>query len=127
MIAALDLAARKMLYRIGERKRWQEFMSFLKLIRERWPGQKLYVITDSFSPHKHPKATRWAAASDVELVFLPTYASWLNWSPSSPPCAPSRSTAPITAPTPSKARQSAGAWAGATHTPSPRATSPVTQ
>jgi hypothetical protein len=21
----------------------------------------------------------WAAGNDVELVFLPTYASWLNW------------------------------------------------
>ena len=79
MIAALDLATGKMFYRIGERKRWQEFLSFLKLIRERWPGGRLYVIMDNFSPHKHPKVTGWAAASGVELVFLPTYASWLNW------------------------------------------------
>jgi transposase len=37
------------------------------------------VIMDSFSPHKHPQVLTWAAANGVELVFLPTYASWLNW------------------------------------------------
>jgi len=34
---------------------------------------------DSFSPHKHTEVTSWAAAHDVKLVFLPSYASWLNW------------------------------------------------
>jgi transposase len=79
MIAALDLATGQIIYRIRERKRWQELLAFLKLLRQRWPGQKLYVILDNFSPHKHPQILSWAAASDVELVFLPTYASWLNW------------------------------------------------
>jgi hypothetical protein len=34
---------------------------------------------DNFSPHMHPKVTCWAAGHNVELVFLPTYSSWLNW------------------------------------------------
>ena len=34
---------------------------------------------DNFSPHKHPNVREWAAANDVDLVFLPTYSSWLNW------------------------------------------------
>jgi len=34
---------------------------------------------DNFSPHKHPKVTGWAAENNVEMVFLPTYSSWLNW------------------------------------------------
>ena len=79
IIAALDLATGKIFYRIRARKRWQEFLAFLKLLRQRWPGQKLYVILDNFAPHKHAKVTGWAAASDVELVFMPTYSSWLNW------------------------------------------------
>jgi transposase len=79
MLAALDLATGKMIYRIRQRKRWREFLSLLKALRHRWPGQKLYVIADNFSPHKHPDVQSWAASSDVELVFLPTYASWLNW------------------------------------------------
>jgi transposase len=79
MLAALDLATGQMIYRIRERKRWREFLSFLKVLRARWPDQKLYLIVDNFSPHKHPHVRQWAAGNDVELVFLPTYASWLNW------------------------------------------------
>jgi transposase len=79
MIAALDLATGQITYRIRARKRWQEFLAFLTLLRARWPGQTLYVIADNFSPHKHPNVTSWATAHRVELVFLPTYSSWLNW------------------------------------------------
>jgi transposase len=79
MLAALDLATGKMIYRVRERKRHQEFLAFLKLLRRRWPARKLYVIVDNFSPHKRPEVTGWAAASGVELVFLPANASWLNW------------------------------------------------
>ena len=79
MLAALDLATGQMTYRIRERKRWREFLAFLKLLRARWPGQRLYVICDNFSPHKHLQVTSWAAGNNLELVYLPTYASWLNW------------------------------------------------
>ncbi|KAK1184234.1 IS630 family transposase [Streptomyces sp. NBS 14/10] len=79
MLAVLDLATGKMYYRIRPRKRWCEFLSLLKSLRIRWPGEKLYVVLDNFSPHKHPNVRAWAAANDIELVFLPTYGSWLNW------------------------------------------------
>jgi transposase len=79
MLAALDLATGKITYRIREHKRHQEFLTFLKLLRQRWPGQRLYVICDNFSPHKHADVTSWAAAHDVELTFLPVNSSWLNW------------------------------------------------
>jgi transposase len=79
MLAALDLTTGKMYYRIRQRKRWREFLSLLKALRARWPGEKLYVVLDNFSPHKHPNIRTWAAANNVELVFLPTYGSWLNW------------------------------------------------
>lgn len=36
-------------------------------------------MLDNFSAHKHPNVRAWAAANDVELVFLPTCGSWLNW------------------------------------------------
>ncbi|MCO6007188.1 transposase [Actinoallomurus purpureus] len=79
MLAALDLASGKMIYRIRARKRSGEFLSFLKILRARRPGEKLYLICDNFSPHKHSDVTCRAADNDIELVFLPTYASWLNW------------------------------------------------
>ncbi|MFF3432383.1 transposase [Streptomyces sp. NPDC002602] len=40
---------------------------------------RLHVVLDKSSPHKHPNVRAWAAANKVELVFLPTYGSWLNW------------------------------------------------
>ncbi|MEU8142491.1 transposase [Nonomuraea sp. NPDC048901] len=79
MISALDVATGKLYYRICRRKRWREFLSFLKTLRARWPGEKLYVIMDNYSPHKHSEVRSWAADNNVELVFLPTYGSWLNW------------------------------------------------
>jgi transposase len=79
MLAALDLASGKMFYRIKDRKRAREFLALLKVLRARWPDQKLYLILDNFSTHKHATVTTWCAANQVELVFLPTYASWLNW------------------------------------------------
>ncbi|WP_302898321.1 transposase [Salinispora arenicola] len=48
-------------------------------MRRRRPDDRLYLICDNFSPHKHPEVRAWCAANHVELVFLPTYASWLNW------------------------------------------------
>ncbi|MGW2898941.1 IS630 family transposase [Streptomyces sp. NPDC001212] len=79
MLAALDLATGRLYYRIRRRKRRREFLDLLKVLRTRWPGQKLYVVLDNFSPHKHAKVRAWADDHQVELVFLPTYGSWLNW------------------------------------------------
>ncbi|MFB9964023.1 IS630 family transposase [Sinosporangium siamense] len=79
MLAALDLSSGKLVYRIRARKRWREFLSFLKVLRSRWPTGRLYLIMDNFSPHRHAEVRSWAAGSGVELVFTPTYSSWLNW------------------------------------------------
>lgn len=79
MLAALDLATGKMFYRIKDRKRAIEFLGLLKALRARWPGEKLYLIADNFSTHKHATVRAWCHDNNVELVYLPTYASWLNW------------------------------------------------
>src|SRR5699024_5924484 len=47
-------------------------------LRRRFNG-KLYVVCDNFSPHKKNEVTVWCADNDVELVFTPSNASWLNW------------------------------------------------
>ena len=79
MLAALDLATGKIFCRIRDRKRATEFLDLLKALRARWPGEKLYVVCDNFSPHRHATVRCWCAHNRVELVFLPTYGSWLNW------------------------------------------------
>jgi hypothetical protein len=42
-------------------------------------GQKLHVVLDTYSPHKHAKVPTWAAGNDIELFFLPACGSWLCW------------------------------------------------
>jgi transposase len=79
MFAALDLATGQMFYRIRDRKRWPQFLDFLKQIRTRFPVGKLYVICDNYGPHGKAEVTDWSAANGIELVFTPTNASWLNW------------------------------------------------
>ncbi|MGP4089870.1 transposase [Streptomyces sp. KR55] len=121
MLAALDPATGKLYYRIRPRKRWRGFLGLLKILRTRWPGEKLYVVLDNFSPHKHAKVRAWAADNDIELVFLPTYGSWLNWTrPSSRSCTTSPSTVPTIAATPSRTRPSPPTSAGAMPAPSRR-------
>jgi hypothetical protein len=39
MLAALDLATGRMFYRIRTRKRWREFLSFLKSLRPAGPAR----------------------------------------------------------------------------------------
>ena len=79
MFAALDLATGQMFYRFRDRKRWQEFLAFLKQLRARFPTGKLYIVCDNFSPHKKAEVIAWCQANDMELVFTPSNASWLNW------------------------------------------------
>src|SRR5699024_10839284 len=78
MMGALDLSTGQMFYRFRDRKRWQEFLDFLRQLRRRFNG-KLYVVCDNFSPHKKAEVLAWCAANDVHLVFTPSNASWLNW------------------------------------------------
>lgn len=78
MFGALDLATGEIIWRIKERKRWREFLSFLKVVRLRYTD-RLYIVCDNFSPHLKDEVATWCAANDVELVFVPTNASWLNW------------------------------------------------
>jgi len=79
MFAALDLASGQMFYRIRDRKRWQEFLAFLKQLRTRFPVGKLYVICDNYGPHTKLEVRQWCQANGVDLVFTPSNASWLNW------------------------------------------------
>lgn len=78
LIAALDLKDNKIFAHVKKCKTHKEVLAFLQYLRRLYPGEKLYIIVDNFSPHKHKKVREWAIDNDVVLVFTPTYASWLN-------------------------------------------------
>ena len=78
-LSAYDLRADKLVMRCYQRKRWREFLSFLKIIRKRYASSvRLYVVLDNFSPHKRKEVLQWADSNKVTLVYTPTYSSWLN-------------------------------------------------
>ena len=78
-LAAYDVEADRLMMRCYRRKRYRDVLLFLTHIRSRYPvATRLYLVLDNFSPHKRREVTDWAADHNVELVFTPTYASWLN-------------------------------------------------
>lgn len=59
------------------------FLDFLKDVRRTHPLEvRIAVILDNVSPHLSTKNDSrigdWARSNNVELAYLPTYASWLN-------------------------------------------------
>jgi hypothetical protein len=78
MFAALDLATGQMFYRFRDRTRWPQFLDFCKQLRRRFSAGKLYLVCGNYGPHGKAEARTWCAGNDIELVFTPTNASWLN-------------------------------------------------
>jgi len=61
------------------RKRAIEVLQFFKYIRSLYPiSERLHIIMDNLSSHKTEDVVTWAEENNVELVFTPTNASWLN-------------------------------------------------
>jgi len=79
MFGALDLASGQLFYRFRGRKRWQEFLDFCRQLRRRFPAGRLYLVCDNYGSHHKAEVQAWCAAHDIELVFTPSNASWLNW------------------------------------------------
>jgi transposase len=78
MFAALDLASGQMFYRFRDRKRAREFLDFCRQVRRRFPTGRLYVVCDNYGAHQKAEVLTWCAEHNIELVFTPSNASWLN-------------------------------------------------
>jgi hypothetical protein len=75
MLAGLDLASGQLFYRLRDRKRWQEYLAFLRQLRARFPTGWLHLVCDNFSPHRK---------ADVTLGATTTTSSWCSPRPMSP-------------------------------------------
>jgi transposase len=79
LLAGYDLKTDKLFGIIRRRKRWKEFLSFLKILRRRYPQERrLIIILDNFSPHKKEEVFQWCRTNSVWLIFTATNASWMN-------------------------------------------------
>lgn len=79
LFAALDIHTGKVYYACQARQRHQEFLAFLRQLARRLPTQRVHLILDNHTVHRHHKVkTWWEANPRFQFHFTPTYASWLN-------------------------------------------------
>jgi transposase len=83
LMAALDLRTDKMYGHVKANKNRTTFLAFCRYLRSLYPPEvRIAIVLDNFSPHlstkKDQRVGEWAAASNVELAYVPTNASWLN-------------------------------------------------
>jgi transposase len=83
LLAAYDLSRDRLYGHIKPRKGRIEFLAFCRYIRSLYPPEvRLAFVLDNFSPHLTTKTDSrvgdWATAHNVELAYVPFYASWMN-------------------------------------------------
>ena len=83
LFAAYELGEDKLYGHIKPRKTRTRFLEFCRYLRSLYPPQvRIAIICDNFSPHlttrKDKRVGVWAAASNVEIAYTPTNASWWN-------------------------------------------------
>jgi transposase len=83
LLAGYDLATDRLYGHIKARKGRTEFLAFCRYLRALHPPEvRIAIVLDNWSPHLSTKTDSrvgdWAAANNVELAYVPFYASWLN-------------------------------------------------
>lgn len=78
LFGALEVATGKVIGKVTETKKRDDFQSFLdEIVTEYTPDQQIHVILDNYCTHK--KNDAWLAKhQNVHFHFTPTSASWLN-------------------------------------------------
>src|SRR5438477_5149450 len=83
LLAGYDLSTDRLYGHVKVRKSRNEFLAFCRYLRSLHPPDvRIAIVLDNFSPHlstkKDQRVGDWAAANNVELAYVPFYASWLN-------------------------------------------------
>src|SRR5437879_10314067 len=72
-LAFYDLETDRLYGRFTKRKRWTEFLSFLKWVRSRYPRhQKLHMVMDNYGPHIKEEVQACAARTTIRSYLTPT-------------------------------------------------------
>jgi len=61
-----------------ERNKAEEFIAFLRKIREANPGKRIVIILDNFRTHHAKKVKEEAEKLNITLVYIPPYSPDLN-------------------------------------------------
>lgn len=78
LFAALEVGTGKVTGMHAQRRRREEFLTFMNEVVAAYPDQEVHVVLDNLSTHK-PKHDAWLTRHPkVHFHFTPTHASWLN-------------------------------------------------
>lgn len=80
IIGALDVVTGQVTYRMAGRTDVLFICRFLRSLPPLHPeAERIYVVLDNwYNVHNHPDVQETAAEEGIVLVYLPTYAPWLN-------------------------------------------------
>jgi transposase len=83
LLAAYDLSTDRLYGHIKKRKGRVEFLAFCRYVRSLHPPEvRIAIVLDNWSPHRSTKKDSrvgdWAATNNIEMAYVPFYASWLN-------------------------------------------------
>jgi transposase len=83
LLAGYDLSTDRLYGHVKTRKGRTEFLAFCRYLRSLHPRHvRIAIVLDNFSPHlatnSDSRVTDWARDNNIELAYVPTYASWLN-------------------------------------------------
>jgi transposase len=79
LFGTYDVHDDRLLGELRTHKNASEVLDCLRALRMRYhPELRIYLVMDNLSTHKTPHIREWADLSNIELVFTPTYASYLN-------------------------------------------------
>lgn len=79
LCGALDAVTGQVHWWAGDRTSVPLIRRFLTTLRQHYgPDRRLIVVWDNWLVHRHDEVRATAEAQQIELLFLPTYAPWLN-------------------------------------------------
>ncbi len=79
MLAFYDVHADCIVGQVRKRKTVDDLLAVFARLRACYPiTVRLYVVMDNLNTHKNVRLKAFMAAHNIEPVYTPTYASWLN-------------------------------------------------
>ena len=79
LLAALEIATGKVVAHVRDRRRTEDFLSFMDDVVKSYPVRELHVVLDNLNIHKNEAAKQWLLAHPrVHFHYTPTHASWMN-------------------------------------------------
>lgn len=78
VIGGLDAVTGQVIRRSASKITRSQVRRWLAALRAASPGRHLIVVWDNWTVHRHPDVVQEARRQRIVLLWLPTYAPWLN-------------------------------------------------